>query len=96
MDISELLKQKNITKAELANRLGIHNQNVNKLLANPTEANIIKIADALGVSVGELFGESPNKPTNNDFAAFVRSGGKCYYRDSLSGLEELIQKLKCE
>lgn len=55
MDITSILKDKGITKAELAERLGIFSQNVNKMLINPTEATIKKIADAIGVPMWQLF-----------------------------------------
>lgn len=55
MDITNILKEKGISKAELAERLGIFSQNVNKMLINPTEATIKKIADAIGVPMWQLF-----------------------------------------
>lgn len=60
MNIDRLLKEKKITKAELANRMGILAQNVNANLKNPSEDTIRNIARALGVSIAELFDESEN------------------------------------
>lgn len=57
MDIAVILKGRGLTKSELASRLGIANQNINKTFNNPTEATIRRIAEALGVPVWQLFVE---------------------------------------
>lgn len=49
-----------MTKTEFAKRMGILSQNVNKLLSNPTESSIRKIADVLEIPVWQLF-VSPEK-----------------------------------
>ena len=61
MNIDNLLKEKGITKTELARRLGISNQNVNANLRNPKEDSIRNIAKAIGVPVSVLFGEEDDK-----------------------------------
>ena len=61
MDIDKLLKEKGITKSELARRLGISNQNVNANLKNPKEDSIRNIAAAIGVPISVLFGEDDDK-----------------------------------
>lgn len=61
MNIDNLLKEKGITKTELARRLGISNQNVNANLRNPKEDSIRNIAAAIGVPVSVLFGEDEDK-----------------------------------
>ena len=55
MNIDELLKEKGMTKAMLAEKMGIRSQNVNVSLRNPTEETMKKLADALGVEMWELF-----------------------------------------
>lgn len=55
MDISAILVERNMNKSQLANKLGVFNQNLNKMLSNPTESTIRRIADALGVPVWRLF-----------------------------------------
>ena len=61
MNIDNLLKEKGITKTELARRLGISNQNVNANLRNPKEDSIRNIAKEIGVPVSVLFGEEDDK-----------------------------------
>lgn len=68
MDITKLLKEKNLTKAAFAERVGIASQNVNKTLANPTEQTIIKIAEALDVPVWRLFADPAEVGKQDDTA----------------------------
>ena len=58
MNIDRLLLEKNMTKAALADRIGIQRQNINALLNNPTEATIRRIANALEIPVARLFDNS--------------------------------------
>lgn len=64
MNIDKILKEKKITKVELANRMGILPQNVNANLRNPSEDTIRNIAKALGVPIAVLFedGSEPDAP----------------------------------
>lgn len=55
MNIDRLLAEKGMTKAMLAERMGILPQNVNANLKNPKEDTIRNIAEALGVEPWELF-----------------------------------------
>lgn len=55
MNIDKLLIEKGMTKAMLAERMGILPQNVNANLKNPKEDTIRNIAEALGVEPWELF-----------------------------------------
>lgn len=55
MNIDKLLEEKGITKAILAERMGILPQNVNANLKNPKEDTIRKIAIALEIPTWQLF-----------------------------------------
>ena len=67
MNIGKLLSEKGMTKAMLAEKMGIRSQNVNVSLRNPTEDTMRKIAEALGVEMWELFTEKPTskEPDSN-------------------------------
>jgi len=59
-DIERILKEKNMSKTEFAEKMGIIPQSVTKLLAgNPTLETLRKMATALEVSVCEILGETP-------------------------------------
>ena len=55
--IKEILKEKGITQAELAKRLGVHRVALNSTLNNPNIklSTLEKIAAAIGCEVGDFF-----------------------------------------
>ena len=64
MRIKELLAERGMTMGELAEKAGMHQPEISRILTgNPTLATIEKIADALGVPTGELF----EKTATNSF-----------------------------
>lgn len=62
MNIDRFLKSRKITKVMLAARLGISREYLYRMLDNPTEAFIAKLADSLGVSPRELQQAGPSGP----------------------------------
>nr|DAX75740.1 MAG TPA: Helix-turn-helix XRE-family like protein [Caudoviricetes sp.] len=60
IDIDMLLKERKLSKKEVAEKMGISREYLYKVLAgNPTLDNIQKLAGAIGISISELF-ESSN------------------------------------
>ena len=61
--IKELRKRAGITQAELAEKLGLRSASAITMWEsgerNPKSSIIPKIAETLGCTVGELYGESP-------------------------------------
>ena len=55
--IKEILKEKGITQAELAQRMGVHRVALNSTLNNPNIklSTLEKIAAAIGCQVGDFF-----------------------------------------
>lgn len=67
MRYKEVLEKYGVTQIELANRLGINRVSVSRLLSNKNDmraSTIIKIANAIGCTAGELFEDSPNSKKN--------------------------------
>lgn len=61
IDIDTLLKEKKLSKTDIAKRMGLSRESLYRILSgNPTLDNINKLADAIGCPVAELF-EQPNK-----------------------------------
>lgn len=59
--VKEVCKDKGVTLAEIANKIGVAQASLSKMLGgNPTIGTLEKIAIALGVPVTELF-EQPKK-----------------------------------
>lgn len=69
MRFKEVLEKYGITQTELAERLGINRVSVSRLFSEKNDmrsSTVIKIANAIGCSVGELyddFDEEQNKNT---------------------------------
>lgn len=56
IDIDTLLKEKKLSKTDVAKRMELSRESLYRILSgNPTLDNINKLADAIGVSVSELF-----------------------------------------
>ena len=67
MRIKEAIKESGSSVGELAQKMGVSRQTISRQIngANITVGTVQKIADALGVPVGQLFDQTP-QPTNAD------------------------------
>lgn len=93
MRIKEICKIKGITTEELAQKIGSnqpHISNIDTEKANPTLRMLKKIADALGVTVPELFAPQ----SESDFTALIDYKGELKRFNSLSELESFVAKIK--
>lgn len=71
MNIDHLLKSRKITKVTLAERLGISREYLYRMLDNPTEAFMGKLADVLEVSTQELQHIEPAYPSSVSAITFL-------------------------
>jgi transcriptional regulator with XRE-family HTH domain len=56
INIDGILKEKQLSKTEVAKRMGLSRESLYRILScNPTLDNITKLAAALGVPISELF-----------------------------------------
>lgn len=54
--IKEILKEKGITQTELAEKIGITQVGLNKMInGNPTAETLLKISEAIDVDIRDLF-----------------------------------------
>ena len=68
LQIKEALKQRGLKQNDLAERLGINRVSLSRLLSDKNDmriSTIKKIADAIGLPVGQLFDQKP-QPKNAD------------------------------
>ena len=67
MRIKQAIKESGSSVGELAQKMGVSRQTISRQIngANITVETVKKIADALGVPVGQLFDQKP-QPTNAD------------------------------
>ena len=63
MEIREIIelkiKEANFTKKEVAERMGIIPNNINAMICNPSWPTLVRLAEALGITVSELVNENP-------------------------------------
>jgi transcriptional regulator with XRE-family HTH domain len=56
IDIDRLLKDRKLSKTDVAKRMGLSRESLYRILSgNPTLENIQKLSSAIGVPVAELF-----------------------------------------
>lgn len=92
--VESLLKEKGLSKTDLAELMGVHKQNINRLLKNPTFETLKRIAVALKVPIVTLFANPLSSTAINcidDFVAMARFRGEYFHADSIDELEKQIQ-----
>lgn len=90
LNVQKIMKQKGITRKDLAAKLEINPVSVSRLInGNPTVETLQKIAGALNVTVPELFA-----PQNtSDFTAFIDYKGEMKRFDSAEELKRFLDKV---
>lgn len=89
--VKEVCKDKGVTLAEIANKIGVAQASLSKMLGgNPTIGTLERIATALNVPITELFSTG----TNEELTALVQHKGDYYKATTIAELEEIISKIK--
>ena len=87
MRIKQAIKESGSSVGELAQKIGVSRQTISRQIngANITVETVKKIADALGVPVGQLFDQTPH-PTNSGHNTITcpHCGGKLVINLSVS------------
>lgn len=105
MYIETIRKERGLTKAALANKIGVRSQNLNKLLKNPTVETLQRVADALGVAPWQLIANPEDIRANlsgdntrgtTDFAALIHFDGVSYTPHNVEELARLADELKAK
>lgn len=97
MRIKEILKEKNMTVQELADKMNVSRQalsrQINGKLLVETAQNI---ADALEVPLWQLFEGSQEQSvsSSSELVALIRNRGQLYQASTIEELESLIEQLK--
>ena len=89
--VKEIVKQKGLTLAKVAEMLDVHPVNLSTALnGNPTLSTLGRIAEVLEVEVADLF-EREDRPT---ISGFVKLGTEVVEVSSISDLEKVLDKAK--
>lgn len=86
--IKELCKEKHITMAEIAEKIGINPITLSQSLnGNPTLSRLIQVADALHVDVSELF----ERPDDNRIHGVLYLKGKPIIVNNREQIEKVLK-----
>ena len=89
--VKEIVKQKGLTLAKVAEMLDVHPVNLSTTLnGNPTLSTLSRIAEVLQVEVTDLI-ETENKP---DVSGFVKVNEEVLEITSVADLEKALNKAK--
>ena len=89
--VKEIVKQKGLTLAKVAEMLDVHPVNLSTALnGNPTLSTLGRIAEVLEVEVADLF-EREDRPTIN---GYVKVGTEVVEVSSVADLEQALSKAK--
>ena len=91
--IKQLVKEKGMTMAEVAKKLGVNPVNLSSAInGNPTLSTLSKIAEVLEVEVVDLF-ERENKAS---VSGFIRVDKTIYEVSSVADLENILSRVKAK
>lgn len=91
--IKELIKYKQISQKEFADRMGVKSETITRILAggNPTLSTLENMAKALNVSIGDLF---DNVRDDKKISGYIEFKDKIYKINSLEDFEKIYKLLK--
>lgn len=100
MRIKQILKDKGLTVAALAKKIGISRQALGKQVQGKLHVDTAqRIADALEVPVWKLFaseeeilGERDKNTISSDFIAFIKRGDKIYFTSDITEARAILDK----
>lgn len=88
--VKEIIKDRGLTMQEVSDKIGIVRDTLTRQInGNPTIETLQKIANALDVTVPELF--APQSGSN--FTALIDNGGELKRFDSAEELKKFLEKL---
>lgn len=88
--IKEIMKEKGVTAQDLAVKLNVTTSCISRYInGNPTVSTLYKLAEALGVSVTELFDSD-----RNEVEGYVLIRGKLYKLQSANDLQQALDAVR--
>lgn len=87
--IEEILKEKGLTKGDLAESMGVSRQTLHShLTGNPSLEILKRIAEALNLKVADLFED------NSGTIGVIRHNDKSYEINSIQDIEKVLEEIK--
>lgn len=97
MRYKEVLKKYGITQSELAERLRINRVSVSRLLSDDNDmraSTIIKIANAIGCSVSEMFEGYEGTTGQDELTALIQHKGDFYKASTIEELKKIVAEIE--
>ena len=88
---SEMLSRAGLTKAKLAENLGVAPQNIKKVIETKNVKTLIKVAEALGVTLDVLLYGNEKKETM--ITGYIEVGGIIHKIQSKEDIESILSRL---
>ena len=88
---SEMLSRAGLTKAKLAECLGVAPQNIKKVIETKNVKTLIKVAEALGVTLDVLLYGNEKEATR--ITGYIEVGGIIHKIQSKEDIESILSKL---
>lgn len=88
---SEMLSRAGLTKAKLAEILGVAPQNIKKVIETKNVKTLIKVAEALGVTLDVLLYGNEKKETM--ITGYIEVGGIIHKIQSKEDIESILSRL---
>ena len=89
---SEMLSRAGLTKAKLAESLGVAPQNIKKVIETKNVKTLIKVAEVLGVTLDTLL--YGNEKAETEIMGYVEVGGIIHKIQSKADIKSLLSKLE--
>lgn len=87
IDIDIILKEKKLSKTDIAKRMGLSRESLYRILSgNPTLDNVVKLANALEIPVSELFATGMG-----EVSGYIEYRGVIYRIASFEDLENILR-----
>ena len=87
----EMLVKAGITKAKLAEKLGVAPQNIKKVIETKNVKTLIKVAEALGVTLDVLLYGNEKEATR--ITGYIEVGGIIHKIQSKEDIESILSRL---
>lgn len=93
--VKEVCKDKGVTLAEIASKIGVAQASLSKMLGgNPTIGTLEKISTALNVPVWQLFASPEEVTGEGDLTVLIHHKGYFYKATTIAELEKIVDEIK--
>ena len=90
---ADMLREKHLTKAAFAERMGVRAQNVTKVFETKNVNTLMRVAQVLGVSLAYLIDGGKTNDDTNDVDGFIEVNGVIHRIKCKEDIEKVLELL---